>query len=407
MTAATLPIVDVDSHVVEPRDLWTSRMGSGELVPQVVWDPEADEHRWRIGSLLLTAETEYATAGWHEEFPAHPPTLADADPACYDAGARLRALDRSGIAAQVVYPNLIGFDSHSFLVEMGPDMATEATRVYNDFLEEFVSADRKRLIPVGMIPYWDLEAAVNELERIRDKGFPGVLMAALLSRLGERNLSDPYWNPLLARIVEAGMSVNLHVGFNMKERDKAERDYERRTKTALAARTNRLSFVKMMATASASVMEATADLILHGAFDRFPGLQVVSVESGFGYIPYLLDNLDWHWQTSSADREYPSRLKPSEYWRQNFLSTFWFEHSSLALLTDFQDNIMFETDFPHETGVFPGCWAHNATARDVAQRHLDGVVTSEVAHKVLSGNAARLYGIDFTTLEATTRSNSE
>jgi predicted TIM-barrel fold metal-dependent hydrolase len=369
-------------------------MGSGDLIPQVVWDPDADEHRWRIGSVLLTAETEYATAGWHEHFPAHPPTLADADPACFDPTARLQALDRSGIAAQVIYPNLIGFDSHSFLAELGPDLATEATRVYNDFLDEFVSADRHRLIPVGMLPYWDLQASIDELERIREKGFPGVLMAALLSRLGERNLSDPFWDPLLARIQEAGMSVNLHIGFNMKDRDKAERDYKRRTKTALAARTNRISFVKLMATANASVMEATADLILNGTFDRFPELKVVSVESGFGYIPFLLDNLDWHWQTSSAVHQFPERKLPSEYWRQNFFSTFWFEHSSLALLEDFQDNVMFETDFPHETGLFPGCWEHNRTAREQAARHVEGVVSPEVAFKVLAGNAAKLYGID-------------
>ena len=81
------------------------------------------------------------------------------------------------------------------------------------------------------------------------------------------------------------LSVNLHIGFNVKERDKAEKDYKRRTKTALAQRTNRLSFVKLMAMASSSVVEATADLILHGTFDRFPRLKVMSEESGFGYVP--------------------------------------------------------------------------------------------------------------------------
>jgi hypothetical protein len=61
-----------------------------DLIPQVVWDEAADEHRWKIGTVLLTAETEYATAGWTEHFPSHPPTLADADPACFDPRARLR-----------------------------------------------------------------------------------------------------------------------------------------------------------------------------------------------------------------------------------------------------------------------------------------------------------------------------
>ena len=401
----SVPIVDVDSHVVEPRDLWTSRMSSkdADLLPQVVWDEAADEHRWKIGNVLLTAETEYATAGWHEHFPAHPPTLADADPACFDPAARLKALDATGVFAQVLYPNLIGFDSHSFLAELGPTLATEAVRAYNDFLNEFASNDRDRFVPVAMLPYWDVDATLTEMKRISDLGFKGVLMAALMSRLGEKNLSDPYWNPVLSALQDFDLSVNLHIGFNVKERNKAERDYKRRTKTALAQRTNRLSFVKLMAMASSSVIEATADLILHGTFDRFPRLKVVSVESGFGYVPYMLDSLDWHWHTSSADQEYPLRELPSTYWHRNFYSTFWFERSSLRLLDDFQDNIMFETDFPHETGVFPGNWDHNSTAREAVTRNLGGVVSEAVAMKVVSGNAAKLYGINLPTMEISAR----
>ena len=390
-----VPIVDVDSHVVEPRDLWSSRMASkyGDTIPQVIFDKEADEHRWKIGNVLLTAETEYATAGWHEHFPAHPPTLAEADPACFDPAARLKALDRTGVYAQVLYPNLIGFDSHAFLAEMGPAGATDAVRAYNDFLGEFATTDRNRLIPIAMLPYWDVEATLAEIHRIAGKGFKGVLMAALLSRLGEKNLSDPYWDDVLSCIDDHDLSINLHIGFNLTTSSAAEQKYKRRTKTALAAHTNRLSFVKQMATASHSVVEAAADLILKGTFERHPALKVVSVESGFGYWPFALDSMDWHWQTSSALHEYPNRELPSVYWRRNFFATFWFEWSSLPLLDAFQDNVMFETDFPHETGVFPGVWPHNSTARETVKKNMDGVVPPAVARKVLGENAARVYGI--------------
>lgn len=391
----TLPVIDVDAHVVEPRDLWTKRMPSkyGDLVPQVVWDEDADEHRWKIGDILLSAETEYATAGWHEHFPAHPPTLAEADAACFDPTARLNALDATGVFAQVLYPNLIGFDSRSFLAELGPEGATEAVRAYNDFLDEFAATDRSRLIPIGMLPYWDVTATIKELERIAALGFPGVLMAALLNRFGEKNLSDPHWTRVLAAIQDLDLSINLHIGFNQQDRDDAKRRYRRRTKTALAKHTNRLSFVKMMAMNTNSIVEATADLILQGTFDRFPRLKVVSVESGFGYLPFVLDSLDWHWHTSAANYEYPARDLPSEYWRRNFHATFWFEHSSLPLLERFQDNVMFETDFPHETGIYPGVWSHNCTAREAIVRNLDGVISPVVARKVLAGNAAELYGV--------------
>lgn len=389
-----LPIVDVDSHVTEPRDLWTSRMSRqhAETVPRVVWDPIGGENRWKIGDVLLSPETEYSNAGWPEPFPAHPTTLEDADPACYDPSARLGALDSCGIFAQVLYPNLIGFDSLSFLEELGPELANEAVRAYNDFIHEFASVDRNRLIPIAMLPYWDHDATIAELQRVSGLGFTGVLMGALLSRLGHRNLSDPSWDRVLSAVEETGQSINLHVSFNSMSRKVAEKSYERRTKAALAQRTNRVSFMKMLANPP-SITEAVADLILNGTFVRHPRLKVVSVESGFGQFPYLLDNLDWHWQTTGANDEHPDREMPSVYWFRHFYATFWFEHRTLRLLDEFQDNVMFETDFPHGTGVFPGPWGHNVTAREQARRNLAGAVSDEVAAKVLATNAAALYGI--------------
>ena len=86
-TVQDIPIVDVDSHVAEPEELWTSRMPArlGDAIPRVVWDEGAGESRWKVGDVLLSAVGEYCAAGWTEHFPSHPPTLQDADPACFDA----------------------------------------------------------------------------------------------------------------------------------------------------------------------------------------------------------------------------------------------------------------------------------------------------------------------------------
>ena len=122
-TVEDVPIADVDSHVAEPVDLWTSRMPArlGDAIPRVVWDEAGGESRWKVGDVLLSAVGEYCSAGWPEHFPSHPPTLADADPACYDAKARLERLDTYGVWAQALYPNVIAFDAHAFLSELGPD----------------------------------------------------------------------------------------------------------------------------------------------------------------------------------------------------------------------------------------------------------------------------------------------
>jgi len=69
-----------------------------------------------------------------------------------------------------------------------------------------------------------------------------------------------------------------------------------------------------------------------GLCDRFPELDFVSVESGFGYIPFLLESLDWQWKGLGAHRQYPDRLLPSEYFRRQVYSMFWFEKDALELL---------------------------------------------------------------------------
>lgn len=76
-------------------------------------------------------------------------------------------------------PNIIGFDSHAFIDRLGPELATECVRAYNDFLAEFASVNPSRLLPIMMLPYWDVDAAVTKMERAHELGHRGVLFAAL------------------------------------------------------------------------------------------------------------------------------------------------------------------------------------------------------------------------------------
>jgi len=118
LTVDNVPIADVDSHVAEPLDLWTARMPAklGDAIPHVVWDEAADESRWKVGDVLLSAVGEYCSAGWPEHFPSHPPTFADVDPACYNSKARLDSLVYYGIWAHILYPDFITFDILAFLI---------------------------------------------------------------------------------------------------------------------------------------------------------------------------------------------------------------------------------------------------------------------------------------------------
>ncbi len=167
--------------------------------------------------MLLSAVGEYCSAGWPEHFPSHPPTLADADPACYDAKSRLERLDDYGVWAQVLYPNIIAFDVHAFLAELGPEIARTCVEAYNDFLADFVATDLRRLVPLMMLPFWDVEASVREMERCRELGHRGILFAALFDRLGMPNIAHDSWTPLLSAAQDLELSINFHIGFGQRE----------------------------------------------------------------------------------------------------------------------------------------------------------------------------------------------
>jgi predicted TIM-barrel fold metal-dependent hydrolase len=126
------------------------------------------------------------------------------------------------------------------------------------------------------------------------------------------------------------------------------------------------------------------NLILSGLLDRFPKLQFVSVESGIGWIPFLLEAIDYEYRETGANQQHLQRM-PSEYFASNFHACFWFERRDLThqIRAVGADRVLFETDFPHPVCLFP---ADNVDAA------LAGLTEDEKV-KVLSGNASRIYRI--------------
>ena len=74
----SIPVIDVDTHVVEPYDLWTSRVSTdkwGDLVPHVRFDEERGVDLWISGNAVLGPAASAAQAGWRDSPPYHPPSL--------------------------------------------------------------------------------------------------------------------------------------------------------------------------------------------------------------------------------------------------------------------------------------------------------------------------------------------
>jgi predicted TIM-barrel fold metal-dependent hydrolase len=192
-------VIDADTHITEPADLWTSRLPARyqDAAPRMVRNPETGADGWSIGgteTLLPVGCT--AVAGWPEPFPSAPKNMDEVPKAAYDAKARLEYMDRVGIWAMALYPNVGGFGSQAFLNLKDPELMLACVRAYNDFLIEWSSPDPRRFIPIMATPFWDVEASVAEIERCAALGHKGVLFSGEPQSHGMPILASRHWDPL-------------------------------------------------------------------------------------------------------------------------------------------------------------------------------------------------------------------
>ena len=378
-------VIDVDSHVTEPPDLWTSRISTrkwGDLVPHVVFDERLQMQRWLVGDRRLPVVGASSYAGWTEFPPSPPPTMDDMDPASFDPRERVKRLDEYGIAKQVIYPNILGFYSHLFAELPDRDLALEIVRAYNDFQVWFSEEGDGRFIALTCIPYWDVDASVAEIERCVELGHRGLILGLDYPKVGLPPLRDDHWTPVLEAAESLQQSINFHIGFAASN-DKEERKHQKME--------DRRQYCKETALFMLGNATAISEVIVSGICERHPTLPFVSVESGAGFLPFLLRSLDWQWMNSGTRDEYPDWLMPSEYFRRQVYGTFWFEGADVAsVLEEYPDNIMFETDFPHPTSLSPGPNSYSPSPKEMIDTHL-AALPEETLGKVLHHTAARLY----------------
>ena len=117
MIADRIDIIDVDCHIQEPVDIWTSRVSKkwGKRVPHVRAHPETGKPVWFINEEPSIPVAGLSMAGWKEWPPSHPPTLEEADHAAWDSTVRLERMDGYGIHTEILYPNVGGFGNQNFM----------------------------------------------------------------------------------------------------------------------------------------------------------------------------------------------------------------------------------------------------------------------------------------------------
>jgi uncharacterized protein len=374
-------IIDVDTHVTEVPDLWTARVPAHmrESVPRVETDARGRQWWW-LGKDRLIPLGLTATAGVGD-FKNPPRNYAEMHPGAFDAKERLKYMDAHGIWAMVLYPNVGGFGAQEFLKLGDPDLMLACVQAYNDWQTEWASADPERLLPITSTPFWDVPAAVKEIHRCKAMGHRGILFTGEPQSFGQPILGSRHWDPLLEAAVELDLPISFHIGSGNMEgglrRDKLQ-EYGR-----MAA------FAELSVDLFMNNGRQLCDLLMSGVLARYPTIRFVSVESGIGWIPFVLEAMDYQFEGNRVadDRPEFDRL-PSEYFARNVYACYWFEQTAPRRLLDKvgTDNILFETDFPHPTSLY---------GDEIARRIEGGLADcdAEARRKILWDNARTLYKV--------------
>ncbi len=379
-----IKIIDADTHLSEPHDLWTSRAPARlkDKVPRVkVFE---GKRRWVIGDDIPLSDGASPISvirkdgsksrsleffGWQIE---------DVHAGSYNTAARLKVMDETNIFAQIVYPNVLGFGGQN-ATKVDPELRLASIQIFNDAMAEIQGESNGRIFPMALLPWWDVAASAKETERCKAMGLRGVNINSDPHNLpGTPDLASTHWDRLWETCAGIDMPVNFHIGAS----DSAIAWYGT---SFWPGQPQDIQFAigsSMLFFGNARVM---ANILLSGILDRHPTIKFVSVESGIGWVPFLLETIEYQLAENAAGRKFA--LTPAEYFERNVWASFWFERRNIAdsIRQVGADKVMFETDFPHPTCLFPDPLGYAASGL--------AALTPEVRRKVLSGNAAKLYNI--------------
>ena len=278
-------------------------------------------------------------------------------------------MDIDGCVASMGFPSFPRFCGQIFKEAKDKDLALLCVQAYNDFMiDEWCAAAPGRLVPLGIMPLWDVDLAVAEMDRTIAKGMRGFTFSEVPARLGLPSIHDAsrHWDPMLAAAADAGTPLCLHIG----------------SSSQVIVTSSDAPDSVMVALFPLNAMIGVTDWIFSGVFDRHPKLQIALSEGGIGWIPFMLERADYTWHHQRWDRSIPR--PPSTYFHDHIYGCFIDDAHGAKNIDDIGvDNCMMEVDYPHSDSTWPN-------TIEIASKHLS-TLTPEQKLKVSRTNAEHLF----------------
>jgi len=397
-------IISVDDHVVEPPDVFVSRLPAKyrDVGPRIVRSAGAELSfvGGKFSASPVTPGTPGSDAGpeidwWYYEdlrrpllrldaavgYPRDEVTLKgvtyeDMRPGAWQLGPRLADMDANWIEASLCFPTFPRFCGQTFFEAKDRELALLCVKAYNDWMvEEWCGPSGRRLIPLTLIPLWDAELAGEEVRRNAARGVRAVCFSEIPPFLGLPSIHDAsnYWDPFFRACEETDTVINMHIGSSSKMPSTSA--------DAPAAVGSTITF--------ANACFSLVDWLMSGVFTRFPRLVIAYSEGQIGWIPYVLERADVVWEENRAWGGVADKVlePPSELFRKHVYGCFFNDAHGLRSVEDIGvDNITYESDYPHSDSTWP-------ETRQIAEHQMKGL-DDTVVEKIVRGNAIRMLHLD-------------
>ncbi|MBM4405822.1 MAG: hypothetical protein FJ039_06530 [Chloroflexi bacterium] len=311
-TKRTIAVLDADSHVLEPDDVWTTYLEAKHR-------PAARKAFWREhrkGGVTFVVNGKAAKELPTPNLPRHaiwkpgmtPKRIGGMDlrkrhapnPGASNAKARLKDMDAMGVRQALLYPT---YFLEYFPIVDDAQAAAALARAYNRWLADFCRAAPRRLFPVAVLPWQDVELAIAEAQRVAQEGFKAALVRPI-NRNG-RFFHQPYFRPLWGEMERLGLTLCIHPSSGP-----AAVEWETNAPFVERVSAN-MKIGHPVADLVANTMDSGVSLVAmmaDGMMEKYPKLKTMFAHSGCAWLPVTLEKIETYlWLSQQAD---PVSLEP-------------------------------------------------------------------------------------------------
>jgi predicted TIM-barrel fold metal-dependent hydrolase len=374
-------MISADDHIdlwFLPRNLWTERLPKSlqDRAPHVeergdtgdfwVCEGQIWSH-WTGGTWWSRSDRNKVAldrAGMGQDHTLRPTTPE----------LRLADMERDGVEASVMFGPIVP------MAGIDRDLKIACVQAYNDWAADFQKQAPGRFLPAAMMLPEDAEASKAEVQRIAKLGLrqANFLVGTVTNEM-YREPWDGFWDAA----EECNIAVSYHVGGSSVILGR------RANPSANAEPGRRPAFGMGLGNGATSFHEPFVGLFTYGVLERHPRLRFVLAESGTGWIPFVVQEMDYRVAQvleRTSPEGFPLKRKPSEIFREQVWATYQQDLVGLHLIEFFgEGHMMWASDYPHPDSTWP--WSQQIVEKETA--HL----SPEMKRRIVRENAKAFYAL--------------